>query len=130
VLRAEIEGANLTLADYARIFSHDGKLLLVLVPFGFFLDHAGLKRCGILASIMLGVGLMLFSFAASNAVCVDVGFTIIGFASATHPPFGSSVSREGGSGSAALIMSAQAGDFDCGTMAFAIFSLELPVSLE
>ena len=94
------------------------------------LDRSGPKICGILASLLFAAGLICCSFADTNTTCLKIGFTLIGFAGpAIQLPtlhlarLFPGEAREGGSGGAALLMSAQAGAFDGGTMVFAIFAV-------
>jgi len=128
VLRSE--GIDLSPGEFARIFIHGaiGNYLSTL-PFGMLLDNFGPKYCGITASILFSVGLLLCSFAHSSTWALDVGFSILGFAGpAIQLPtlhlarLFPGDAREGGGGGAALFMSAQAGAFDGGTMVFALFA--------
>jgi hypothetical protein len=73
---------------------------------------------------------VLFSYADTSTTSLDVGYFLLGFAGpAIQLPtlhlarLFPGEAKEGGSGAAALLMSAQAGAFDGGTMVFAIFSL-------
>jgi len=100
------------------------------LPFGVILDKYGPKKTGIIASILFAVGVWLCSLAHVSTPCLDIGFALMGFAGpAVQLPVlhlarlfpGDAV--EGGSGGAALFMSAQAGAFDGGTIVFCIFSL-------
>lgn len=128
VLRSE--GIDLSPGDFARIFTHGaiGNYLSTL-PFGLVLDNFGPKYCGITASVLFSVGLFLCSLADSSTLALDAGFALLGFAGpAIQLPtlhlarlFPGEI-REGGSGGAALFMSAQAGAFDGGTMVFALFA--------
>jgi MFS family permease len=128
VLRSE--GIDLSPSDFARIFTHGaiGNYLSTL-PFGLMLDNLGPKYCGITASILFAVGLFLCSLADSSTLALDAGFALLGFSGpAIQLPtlhlarLFPGEPREGGSGGAALLMSAQAGAFDGGTMVFALFS--------
>jgi len=130
VLTKNEQGIQLTPTEFARVFTHGaiGNYLSSL-PFGLLLDNFGPKRTGILASVMFGCGLILCSYAETSAVCLDVGFTFLGFSGPAIQLPTLHLARlfpgddgAGGSGAAALIMSAQAGAFDGGTMVFAIFS--------
>ena len=134
------EGIHLSSADFTRIFTHGavGNYLSSL-PFGLILDRAGPKRLGILASPFFACGVWLCIMAVpeegtrpdpSRTWCLDLGFTLLGFSGpAIQLPVlhlarlfpGDAV--EGGSGGAALFMSAQAGAFDGGTIIFYVFSL-------
>jgi LAT3 family solute carrier family 43 protein 3 len=129
VLRAE--GIELSAGEFTSIFTHGaiGNYLSSL-PFGLLLDRVGPKICGVLASVLFGLGLVLCSMATSSTLYLDAGFALLGFAGpAIQLPtlhlarLFPGEAREGGSGGAALMMSAQAGAFDGGTMVFAIFSL-------
>jgi MFS family permease len=127
------EGISLSPSEFARVFTHGaiGNYLSSL-PFGLLLDRCGPKLCGMTASLLFGIGLMLCSFASRSTMCLDIGFAIIGFAGpaiqlptlhmARLFPAGEQA-REGGSGGAALFMSAQAGAFDGGTFVFALVAL-------
>lgn len=124
------EGLDLSPTQFALIFTHGaiGNYLSTL-PFGLLLDNYGPKTTGILASLMFACGLILCSNATTSTACLDLGFALIGFSGpAIQLPtlhlarLFSGNAREGGSGGAALVMSAQAGAFDGGTMVFAIFS--------
>jgi len=114
------EGLELSPSDYCRVFTHGaiGNYLSSL-PFGLLLDKFGPKTCGIVASLLFGVGCVLCSFAVTTPTCLNVGFALLGFAGpAIQLPtlhlarLFAGQAREGGSGGAALFMSAQAGAFD------------------
>jgi MFS family permease len=124
------EGIDLSPSDFARIFTHGaiGNYLSSL-PFGLVLDRFGPKSCGMAASFLLAVGLALCSFATQSTTCLDLGFALVGFSGpAVQLPtlhlarLFPGQAREGGTGGAALLMSAQAGAFDGGTIVFALFS--------
>ena len=53
------------------------------LPFGFLLDKAGPKICGVVASLLFGLGVFLCSFAKQSTVYLDIGFTLLGFVSDT-----------------------------------------------
>lgn len=121
----------LTPSQFARIFTHGaiGNYLSSL-PFGLVLDKCGPKACGIVASLLFGLGCLLCSFAVSSPVSLNIGFALLGFSGpgiqlpTLHlARLFPGQAREGGSGGAAFFMSAQAGAFDGGTMVFALFSL-------
>ena len=134
------EGVDLSAADFTRIFTHGavGNYLSSL-PFGLILDRFGPKRLGIVASLFFASGVWLCVMAVptggagadpSRTWCLDLGFALLGFSGpAIQLPVlhlarlfpGDAV--EGGSGGAALFMSAQAGAFDGGTIVFCVFSL-------
>jgi MFS family permease len=130
------EGLHLTPSEFASIFTHGaiGNYLSSL-PFGYCLDRLGPKHCGMLASVLFALGLVLCS--GASALCLDVGFALLGFSGpAIQLPTlhlaklfpGKPV--EGGTGGAALFMSAQAGAFDGGTMVFALLAaLQGPLGL-
>jgi MFS family permease len=131
ILRAE--GIDLSPGDFARVFTHGaiGNYLSSL-PFGLLLDHFGPKKCGITASLLFAIGLILCSFADSSTSCLNIGFGLIGFAGpAIQLPtlhlarLFPGTAGQGGNGNqaAALMMSAQAGAFDGGTIVFALFSV-------
>ena len=115
----------MTPTEFARVFTHGaiGNYLSSL-PFGLLLDNCGPKRTGILASVMFGGGLILCSHADTSAVCLDVGFLLLGFSGPAIqlPTLHLARLFPGEGGAAAWIMSAQAGAFDGGTMVFAIFA--------
>eukprot|EP00934_Nitzschia_sp_Nitz4_P005312 Nitzschia sp. Nitz4//scaffold323_size20210//13955//15382//NITZ4_008695-RA/size20210-processed-gene-0.26-mRNA-1//-1//CDS//3329547876//5302//frame0 len=125
-----MEGIDLTPTEFAAIFTHGaiGNYLSTL-PFGMILDNAGPKTCGICASLLFSVGLILCSMADKSTLALDVGFTLLGFSGPAVQLPTLHLSRlfpgeptEGGNGGAALFMSAQAGAFDGGTMVFALFA--------
>jgi MFS family permease len=136
------EDISLSPSQFAGVFTHGaiGNYLSSL-PFGLLLDRCGPKLCGITASLLFGIGLLLCSFATTSTTCLDIGFGIIGFAGPAiqlptlhlarlFPEASSSTSSKeegggstGGGGGAALFMSAQAGAFDGGTFVFAIVAL-------
>lgn len=125
------EGLDLTPSEFCNIFTHGaiGNYLSSL-PFGLVLDKFGPKTCGIVASLLFGVGCILCSFAISQPTSLNIGFALLGFAGpgiqlpTLHlARLFAGQAREGGTGGAALFMSAQAGAFDGGTMVFALFSL-------
>lgn len=114
------EGLDLSPSDFCAIFTHGtiGNYLSSL-PFGLILDKTGPKLCGILASLLFGVGCILCSFAIEFPLALNIGFALLGFSGpaiqlpALHlARLFPGQSREGGSGGAALFMSAQAGAFD------------------
>lgn len=124
------EGIDLTPTEFASIFTHGaiGNYLSTL-PFGMLLDNAGPKTCGICASLLFALGLALCSMAHFSSTYLNIGFALLGFAGpAIQLPtlhlsrLFPGEAREGGSGGAALFMSAQAGAFDGGTMVFALYS--------
>jgi MFS family permease len=125
------EGIALSPSEFAGVFTHGaiGNYLSSL-PFGLLLDRYGPKSCGIAASLLFGMGLMLCSFATTSTTCLQIGFGIVGFAGpAIQLPtlhmarLFPGEAKEGGSGGAALFMSAQAGAFDGGTFVFALVGL-------
>ena len=125
------EGVDLSPVLAAQVFTHGaiGNYLCTL-PFGVLLDRVGPKTCGVMASLLFGLGLLLCSLAKVNTTFLNVGFALIGFAGpALQLPtlhlarLYHGTAREGGSGGAAVFMSAQAAAFDGGTMVFALFSL-------
>ena len=114
------EGLDLSPSDFCRIFTHGaiGNYMSSL-PFGLVLDKFGPKICGIMASVLFGIGCVLCSFAIQIPTCLNMGFALLGFAGpAIQLPtlhlarLFPGQAREGGSGGAALFMSAQAGAFD------------------
>ena len=114
------EGLDLSPSEFCRIFTHGaiGNYLSSL-PFGLILDKFGPKTCGILASILFAAGCCLCSLAITIPTCLNIGFALLGFAGpAIQLPtlhlarLFPGQAREGGSGGAALFMSAQAGAFD------------------
>jgi len=76
------EGLDLTPSEFAGVFTHGaiGNYLSSL-PFGFLLDRTGPKTCGIISSILFGVGIFLCSLAKHNTLFLDAGFTLLGFVS-------------------------------------------------
>lgn len=114
------EGLDLSPSDFCRVFTHGaiGNYLSSL-PFGLVLDKFGPKTCGIVASLLFGVGCVLCSFAITSPTCLDIGFAMLGFCGpgiqlpTLHlARLFSGPARGGASGGAALFMSAQAGAFD------------------
>lgn len=80
------EGIGLTPSQFANVFTHGaiGNYLSSL-PFGFLLDRTGPKKCGIVASVLFGVGVFLCSMAKTSPVYLDIGFTLLGFVSVSIP---------------------------------------------
>ena len=147
------EGVDLSPSEFASVFTHGaiGNYLSSL-PFGLLLDKTGPKTCGIVSSVLFGVGVYFCSLVKTSTFFLDVGFTLLGFVSRVRiadlsisyelsyfscaQQIGPAIqlptlhlarlfpgeAREGGGGGAALMMSAQAGAFDGGTMVFAIFA--------
>ena len=76
------EGVDLSASDFARIFTHGaiGNYLSSL-PFGLLLDKTGPKTCGIVASVLFGVGVFMCSLATTSAFYLDLGFALLGFVS-------------------------------------------------
>ena len=76
------EGLDLTPSQFAQIFTHGaiGNYLSSL-PFGLLLDKTGPKTCGIVASVLFGVGVFLCSLATTNTLYLNVGFALLGFVS-------------------------------------------------
>ena len=76
------EGVDLTASEFASVFTHGaiGNYLSSL-PFGFLLDRTGPKTCGIISSILFGVGVFLCSLLKHNTLFLDAGFTLLGFVS-------------------------------------------------
>ena len=76
------EGVDLSPSQFASVFTHGaiGNYLSSL-PFGFLLDKTGPKTCGIVASILFGVGVFACSLAKRSTFYLDVGFTLLGFVS-------------------------------------------------
>ena len=119
VLRSE--GLDLSPSAFCAIFTHGaiGNYLSSL-PFGLVLDKLGPKQCGIMASLLFAIGCVLCSMCSTtHATCLNIGFALLGFAGpAIQLPtlhlarLFPGEAREGGSGGAALFMSAQAGAFD------------------
>jgi MFS family permease len=125
------EGVALSPSEFAAVFTHGavGNYMCTL-PFGLLLDRVGPKTCGVTASVLFALGLVLCSLANQSSICLDIGFTLLGFAGpALQLPtlhlarLFPGEAREGGNGGAALFMSAQAAAFDGGTVVFAIFSV-------
>jgi MFS family permease len=124
------EGVHASAETFSQIFTYGavGNYISTLF-FGFILDHQGPRRTGILASILLAVGLILCSYHL-NSMCLSIGFTLLGFSGpgiqmptlhlANLFP---GKAREGGTGGGAIFMSAQAAAFDGGTAIFAVLRL-------
>lgn len=124
------EHVALSPASFARVFTHGaiGNYLSSL-PFGLLLDRFGPRACGVFASALFAAGCFLCSLARDSPLALDAGFTLLGFAGpAVQLPtlhlarLFPGEAREGGSGGAALMMSAQAGAFDGGTFIFFLFA--------
>lgn len=81
------EGVSLSPSEFARIFTHGaiGNYLSSL-PFGLLLDRTGPRTCGMVASVLFGVGVCLCSFAKTSTAFLDLGFTLLGFVSVLFDP--------------------------------------------
>lgn len=104
------------------------------LPFGYILDNYGPKRCGIIASMLFLLALILCACLHTSTLALDLGFSLLGFSGpAIQLPtlhlarLFPGDAREGGSGGAAVFMSAQAASFDGGTIVFALFAALSPV---
>lgn len=77
------EGVDLSPSEFASVFTHGaiGNYLSSL-PFGLLLDRTGPKTCGIISSILFGIGVFLCSMVKQSTVYLDAGFTLLGFVSA------------------------------------------------
>ncbi|KAL3913741.1 MAG: hypothetical protein SGILL_006369, partial [Bacillariaceae sp.] len=115
------EGLNYSPQQLSIIFTAGavGNYLATL-PFGFLLDWYGPKCCGIVASVLYGLGLFLCYFDA-QFYCFVVGFGLVGLARpGIQMPTLHLANLFKGSGTA-VYMSAQAAAFDAGTAIFALF---------
>ena len=79
------EGVDLSPSEFASVFTHGaiGNYLSSL-PFGLLLDRTGPKTCGIVSSVLFGIGVFLCSLAKHNTLFLDAGFTMLGFVSALY----------------------------------------------
>lgn len=75
-------GVELSPSEFASVFTHGaiGNYLSSL-PFGFLLDKTGPKTCGIVASVLFGVGVFLCSLAKTSTFYLNIGFALLGFVS-------------------------------------------------
>lgn len=51
------------------------------LPFGLLLDKTGPKTCGMVSSVLFGIGVFLCSFAKTSTLYLDLGYTLLGFVS-------------------------------------------------